>query len=112
MLKVIRIAALVVGALVVLLALGFIFQVPFATAIWPWPDSRLSYIFVGSILAAASASMLWIGWSGELGAMTGGLSNLLVMGASASVYFFRLAVQEERTNLIPYLATTLLMALV
>ena len=109
--KLMRIALLAGGAVVMLLALGFVFQVPFVTALWPWPDGRLSFIFVGSILAAAAASMLWIGWSGELGAMTGGLSNLLVMGVSASIYFFRLAVQEERTNLIPYLATTLLMAL-
>jgi hypothetical protein len=109
--KLIRIAIFSGGIVVLLLALGFIFQVPFVTAIWPWTDGRLSYLFVGSILAAASASMLWIGWSGELGAMAGGVSNLLVIGASASIYFFRLAVQEERTNLIPALATTLLMAL-
>ena len=41
------------------------FQVGFASALWPWPDSNLSFVFLASIVAASAASILWIGLSGD-----------------------------------------------
>lgn len=89
------------GALILAMGLGFAFQIPFVTATWPWPDGRLSYLFIGSILAAVSAAMLWIGWTGEWGALPAGSLNVLVIAATTTVYFFYLSA-NSRPETIPY----------
>ena len=48
--KFLRGITLVSGLVILLFAFGFIFRLPFATAIWPWEDGRYSYLFIGSIL--------------------------------------------------------------
>ena len=70
--KLLRITTFVGGLVILLVAFGFIYRHPFATSIWPWEDGRYSYLFVGSILAAVSAAMLWVGWTGEFGALPAG----------------------------------------
>ena len=100
--KLIRTLILIGGLVVLVLALGFIFQLPIATGTWPWQDGRYSYLFVGSILAAVSAAALWVGWTGELGALPAGSLNVLVMAATTSIYFFQLALRDGRINLIPF----------
>jgi hypothetical protein len=109
--KQIRIAVFVGGWVILALAIGFIFQLPFATGIWPWPDGRLSYLFIGSILAAVSAAALWIGWSGEIGALPAGSLNILVIGVTTSFYFFQLAFQQDRQEMLPYGFASLIMAI-
>jgi hypothetical protein len=84
-----------------LLAFGFILQSPVATTLWPWPDGRLSYLFVGSIFAAVSAAALWIGWIGEPGALPAGALNVFVIAIGASVYFFYLTLRG-RSELLFY----------
>ena len=59
--KLFRFLTFFAGLLTLMLALGFVFQNPIATNLWPWPDGRYSYLFIGSILAAACVAMLWIG---------------------------------------------------
>jgi hypothetical protein len=79
-----------VGALVV--AFGLAFGQPWATAIWLWPDApQLSNIFIASVLAAISVPVIWIGWTGDLGAARGGAINLMVSYAGLSVYLGGLA---------------------
>jgi len=39
--KQIRYTIFLGGLIILVLALGFIFQAPFATGMWPWPDGRL-----------------------------------------------------------------------
>jgi hypothetical protein len=93
----------VLGGLVILaFAFGFIFQLPLAIRLWPWSDGRLSYLFVGSILAAVSAAALWIGWTGEFGALPAGSLNVLVIAITTSIYFFQLALRENRPEMIPF----------
>jgi hypothetical protein len=88
-----------VGGLVILIfAFGFIFRLPFATSIWPWEDGRYSYLFVGSILAAVSAAALWVGWTGEFGALPAGALNVFVIALTTSIYFFKLA-SQGRANM-------------
>jgi len=99
--KFLRYALFVGGALILLMSLGFIFRSPIATAVWPWPDSRLSYLFIGSILAAVSAAMLWISWKGEWGVLPAGSLNVLVIAATTSIYFIHLSA-NGRQELIPY----------
>ena len=109
--KQIRIAIFVGGWVILALAVGFIFQLPFATGIWPWPDGRLSYLFIGSILAAVSAAALWIGWTGELGALPAGSLNIFVIGVTTLVYFLRLALQQDRPEMLPYGIASLFIAI-
>ena len=102
----------VLGGLGILaLALGFIFQIPLVINLWPWPDGRYSYLFIGSILAAVSVAALWIGWTGEFGAMPAGSLNVLVIVITSAIYFFQLALQEGRSNLMPYAVITLITAI-
>ncbi|MGB8646104.1 MAG: hypothetical protein WCF84_12765 [Anaerolineae bacterium] len=96
-----RYAILIGGALSLATGLGFAFQVPIVTAMWPWPDGRLSYLFIGSILAAVSVAMLWIGWTGELGALPAGSLNVLVIAATTTLYFFYLSTNSH-PELMPY----------
>ena len=86
------------GLIFLLFAFGFIYQMPFATSIWPWEDGRYAYRFVGSILAAVSAAALWIGWTGEFGALPAGTLNIFVIALTTTIYFFKLA-SQGRANM-------------
>ena len=103
---------LLVGGLVTLaFACGFVFQIPFALHFWPWPDGPLSYLFIGSILAAVSAAALWIGRTGDFGALPAGSLNVFVIALTSGFYFFLLAARDGRTNLFPFGLLMLLMAI-
>jgi hypothetical protein len=99
------------GLVTLAIGLGFAFQLQAVTGLWPWPDGRLSYLFVGSILAAISAAALWIGWSGEFAALAVGTLNVLITATATCVYFSMLAVQGERPNMLPSAWGALLVAL-
>ena len=100
--KLIRYLTFFAGLLTLVLALGFVFQNPMATNLWTWPDGRYSYLFIGSILAAASVAMLWIGWTGLFGALPAGALNIFVIALGTCIYFFGLVIQQGRSDLIPY----------
>jgi hypothetical protein len=95
------------GVLVLALGLGFAFQLPIATAAWPWPDGRLSYLFIGSILAAVSAAMIWVGWTGEWGALPAGSLNVFVIAVLGSAYFTYL-LAGGRAELLPFVIAGIL----
>ena len=79
----------VVGGLVFLVVtIGFVMGMDWATTLWPWPDGRLSYIFIASITAAIAAPMLWIGLTQEFGAARGGAVNLGITAGGMTVYLF------------------------
>jgi len=103
---------LIGGLAILAAAISFIFQLPIATGIWPWKDGRLSYMFIGSILAAVSAAALWIGWTGELGEFPAGSLNILVIAVTTAIYFFQLALRDGRSNLIPFGVASLLIAII
>src|SRR5262249_51918105 len=67
-------------------ALGFYVQVPWATRLWPWPATPLSYIFIGSILTAIAIPLLWIGVTGETAAIQAGALDLAVMFGGMFIY--------------------------
>lgn len=109
--KTIRYAAGLGGLAILIIAFGFMFQAQFATQIWPWPDGRYSYLFVGSILAAVSAAMLWVGWTGELGALPAGSLNIFVIALTTFIYFFKLALVDRRGELLPFGVVSVVIAL-
>lgn len=88
--KIIRYALLSSGVVFLIMALGFIFRLSFATSLWPWQDGRLSYLFIGSILAAVSVAALWIGWRNDLGVLPAGTLNVFVIAFGCAIYFFRI----------------------
>ena len=100
--KLFRYLTFFAGVLTLVFALGFVFRMPIATNLWPWPDGRYSYLFIGSILAAACVAMLWIGWTGLFGALPAGALNIFVIALTTCIYFFRLALGHGRSNLIPF----------
>lgn len=109
--KIVRTSIFIGGLIALALAFGFIFRVPLALSIWPWEDGRYSYLFIGSILAALSAAALWIGWTGELGALPAGSLNVFVIALTTAVYFFNLA-SQGRSDMLIFGLVSVLMALV
>ena len=85
---VIRSVLIVLGLVVLVLALGFYIQSAWAIWMWPWPDGRLSYSFVASILAATAVPVIWIGISGELSALASGALDLTLTYAGIGIYLF------------------------
>lgn len=77
-------------------AVAFFLQAPFALALWPWgATSRLSYIFLASIFAAAAASTFWCVASGSYGALGGIALDYVVIFVPMSVYAFSSAARES-----------------
>jgi len=102
----IRAALLAGGLLLLLLTAGFYFRWPLATGAWPWPDSRLSYIFLASIFAAIAAPVLWLSLTGEFAAAAPGALDLTVTYAGATAYLAWLyRSQGERHLLVAALTT-------
>lgn len=105
-----RIAMLAGGAGALVLAAGFSWQQPWATALWPIADTRLSYLFIAAILAGAAMPLLWAGASGDLRGLPGyALGFGLMFGAMGS-YAFMLAARGA-AGLSFGLAAALLVAL-
>jgi len=81
---------------------GFAYQAPLAIQVWPWSVSPLTYLFIGSILAAVSVAMLWIGWTEEYGILPAGTLNVFVIALTTTLYFFFLIVKAGRADFWPY----------
>lgn len=109
--KIMRFLILLGGLVILILAFGFVFRVPLALSLWPWQDGRYSYLFIGSILAAVSAAAIWIGWTGELGALPAGSLNIFVIALTSTLYFFNSAAQG-RSTLLLFALISLFMAFV
>jgi hypothetical protein len=90
------------GAVWLVLALGYFFRWDWATATWPWPDGRLSYIFVSSILAAIGAASIWIGLSRKLSSLAAGALGLAVMTGGPGGYFIKRAIEDSDGALAAY----------
>ena len=94
--KTLKLMLLLGSVFILALALGFAYRVPLAIQLWPWSVSPLSYLFIGSILAAVSVAMFWIGWTEEYGALPAGTLNVLVIALTTTLYFFSLILKDGR----------------
>ena len=110
--KNLRIAGFVTGIILLALTLGFIFQLPWVVKFWPWPDSRLSYLFLGSILAAVTVAVVWISWLGEWGALPAGALNVFVIAVTWTVFFLQRFFSGNHSALLIYAIAGILIALV
>ncbi len=83
-------------------AMALIADASWAIALWPWAESRLSYIFIASVSGAIAAPIMWIGLSGELGAAQGGAINLLMIDGFFTAFFLFKGFGEGEARLIAY----------
>lgn len=98
----------ITGTVSLLMALGFATAQPWAADLWPWPEGRLSLLFIGSIAAAVGAPVLWIGLTGEFRAAAPGALNLIVaFGGAAGT----LIVLYARQGTVRFLGYALVFAL-
>jgi len=110
--RIARYALIATGVVELALAAGFFLQLPWATGLWPWPTSRLSNIFIASILAASAAPVLWIGLSGEFAAITGGAINLLLASLGMAGFSFHTYFQDTaRLTILSYGLVCVVLAL-
>lgn len=81
-----RLVLALIGAIELMLAGGFFLGAGWALALWPVPDTPMSYAFIAAILAGSAAPLIWIGITGELGALAGyGLSFGVMYAGIAAV---------------------------
>lgn len=100
--KSLRIALLTGGLLSLALAAGFFLQAPWATGIWPVPSSRLSNIFVSSILASIGAPIIWIALADEPRAMAGGAIDLVLSNSAIAVAAYIFYGNGGAPSLLPF----------
>jgi hypothetical protein len=92
------------GLASIVLAIGFINGADWAIDLWPWEASRLSYIFLASILVAIAAPIIWIAVTGELAAIQAGALDLGVTYGAMLVYVVALAGDPGQPALGAYIA--------
>ena len=97
----IRAGLCLAGVAALVLALGFFQGADWATSLWPWSDTPLSFMFIASILAAIALPALWIGVSGELAAIRAGALELSLTYGAIFVYMVFLA---ESSSVVKWLA--------
>jgi hypothetical protein len=78
-----------------LLTWGFVTRSNWATVLWPWPDTPLSHLFIGSVCGALAVGALWSGLSGHVHAVTGSLRGLVVIYGSIGAYLMARALSGE-----------------
>jgi hypothetical protein len=82
----IRVLFSVVAVIALALAFGFFRQMPFATALWPFATSKLSNIFLASMLTAVAVPLIWLGVSGDLAAARGGAADMALTHAGIAAF--------------------------
>jgi len=83
---------MLISAIQLFFAIAYIFQFPFAVAMWPLGyTSTMSFIFVGSIFAAAAASTFWCAISREDGALAGIALDYLTIFGPMAIFAFQIA---------------------
>ena len=104
-----RISLVFGGLLLMTAGLGIGLDLGGGRALWPWPDGRLSYIFVSSILLAEATVMLWQASTLELSAAKGGAVGFLAMNLCLAAFMFnRFADKPETMVLVWALVCSLL----
>jgi hypothetical protein len=84
-------------------ALAFILQVSSITRLWPLPyTNAASYLFIGSIFAAAAASTLWCVFTGESRALAGIALDYITIFIPLAGLLFQLAARTRRADLTTF----------
>jgi hypothetical protein len=86
-----RIFLFITAALLLMFAVGYYTQAPWAIATWPAQTKLFTHTFLAAFLAAIAAPMIWIALSQEWRAMAAGALNLIVLAIGFTVFTFQLA---------------------
>jgi len=81
-----RTTFVILGSVSFILTIGLCLQMPLVTGILPRTGSFPLHIFLASITASITASLLWIGFSGELGAAAAGAIDLAVFYGGLTIF--------------------------
>jgi hypothetical protein len=81
-----RTTFVILGGVSLILTLGLCLPMPPVTGILPQTGSFPIHTFLASITASIAASLLWIGFSGELGAAAGGAIDLVVFYGGLTIF--------------------------
>ena len=81
-----RTTFVILGSASFILTVGFCLQMPLLTAILPPAGPFPIHMFLASITASIGASLLWVGFSGELGAVAGGAIDLAVFYGGLTIF--------------------------
>lgn len=101
--KTMRALLLLICAVQLFFAAAFFFQWSLAVNIWPFEGTTpLTYIFIGSIFAAAAASTLWPIYTGNTGALAGVGLDYTVILAPMAAYIFWLGLADGDSGKIIY----------
>jgi hypothetical protein len=102
-----RAACLVYGALLAILAAGLHGRAGWATAIWPWTDVRMSFVFLASIATAVAAASIWIALTGETAAVAGVALSSVVTNLGIAAYLTGRAVVRDEPPLLVWIVGSL-----
>jgi hypothetical protein len=92
MARLFKTALIIFSVVQIALAMGFAFQIPAVTAIWPLPDTTpLSFLFIGSIFAAAGAAQLYCLYVRENGALVGIALDYIAIFVPLIVFMLQIA---------------------
>src|SRR5262249_16020550 len=83
-----QVAVILFGVADLILTIGYLFQLDWATDTWPWPVNALDFILISSFLAGATVTILWLGFTGDWGAATGATMNVGAMNVGAAIFLF------------------------
>lgn len=75
------------GSALSILAYGLAWQKSWATALWPWDDQRMTYIFLASILMAVAVPMIWVGWRRDPAAFEPLALEMSLVSLGIAAYF-------------------------
>lgn len=93
----IRALLVTIGVAQLGMGIAFILQISAVTRLWPLPyTNATSYLFIGSIFAAAAASTLWCVWVGEARALAGIALDYLTIFIPLAGLMFQLAARTRR----------------
>ncbi|MEA2531059.1 MAG: hypothetical protein QOG89_2703 [Thermomicrobiales bacterium] len=95
-----RIVAVVSGLTLSVVGIGLYAGASWATTLWPWPDVRMTYVFLASVLAAAIAPSLWIGINGELAVLAPGALNTLLLNLMFAAYLGARGLRSDEPKLL------------
>lgn len=78
-------------AVIFYLDAAFNFRWPIVRDFWPWVGSYarltpLSLFFISSIFAAFAASLIWVGWTGEIRAIEGGALDVTIISGGSLIF--------------------------
>jgi hypothetical protein len=91
----------VLGALAMATTVGLYTQASWATSFWPWPDARMSFVFLAGVAAAFAVPTIWTGLVGEPAALAGMALSAIVVNGLAVVYFAAIGMRDGDGDQIP-----------